>query len=160
MDIGFYVWLYGTNTKITCDANSEVDTAALPAVTENDWAKCYVLTVHPHESELEEAEDRHGIMVDSVTQKQEYELKFYPFAFPDEMANLEKVYSVFRKRNKYLCLDGADQAEGDKYPHRIHAAGKAIQVVCTGRDYEDDDENSAKNLTLKLRKKKPIVPGV
>ena len=151
-DAVYWFWLYGTDDHIPIDDNSEIAIAALPTVaqeiTEANWTCFPFRNIDPYNEPWQDNSVLQARILNPVS-------AFYDV--PTEVADLEKVYAVLRKRYLFLSMDGKDQPEATKYCNRLHTAEKCISVELESSKTKADHKNGARQITLKLRVKKPIV---
>jgi hypothetical protein len=150
--------LYGTDTYYNPDSDSLVDLSTLGTtnpMTDTNWLKVKIAGASP-KKEAFNSPGKHigGISTHAPAQKQIYQLKLEDYTFPDDMAELEKLYTLFRKRYIYFFKGTYDFTSA--YSWAIHPDGKAIMVSAVGKT-EDDYDHGIKSVTIDLQKVNPVV---
>ena len=150
--------LYGTDTYYEPDADSHVDLSTLGTsdpMTDSNWLKVNIAGASPKKEAFENPRERiGGISVHASAQKQVYKLHLEDYVFPDDMAVLEQLYTLLRKRYVYVYKGTYDFTSGNSWA--IHPDGKAIMVSAVGAT-EDDYEHGLKRVTIDLQKVNPVL---
>lgn len=145
------IWLASSDTYIQPDSDSLIalaDMGSLSEVAEPNWTAVSIKAVHPDKTEWVER---------AIAQSQNYQIKTIPVSFPEDMTDIESVYTALRKRYKYLCIDGSAQTADSKYPYRIHPVGYAINIKIDNFDTQHDDNSGTKTLTISAYKSRPVI---
>ena len=151
------IYLYGTNTKITTDANNEVSLASLPTVNvASGWNKISVLAVKTNKINFDgKGEVQGGVFLDSFSQYKQITVETEYLHYTNDIAIINSIESVFGYKQKFICMDGQGQATEDKYIERFHTSGKALEIRLVSREKEWHEDGWIK-FSLELRCGKPL----
>lgn len=152
------IWLYGTNTKIATDDNNEVAIASLPTVNEvSGWEKVSIVALKDDFVNFDGiGQVQGGFYLDSFAQYRKLLLETEYYLYLTDKAKIDNIKKVFRKKQKFICIDGEGQLTDDKYPHRVHTSGKALEIKLLS-SAEIEYETGWIRLDIELRTSKPVV---
>jgi len=146
------VWLTSSDTYIVPDNDSLIPLSSLGTLSVVKSPEWLEVPVKALDAGYEPWVDN------SLAQARLFNLQTRPFIFPDEIAIVDSIYEVFRKRFIYLCIDGAEQDESAKYPYRIHPNGSCISIVANDlTDMNHNHDDGIKEISVQLRKTRALI---
>lgn len=147
--------LFGTNTNYTIDTNSEIDLSSLSTsdpMADNNWLKIKIKGMSPEIEKVDGIKQHVGLISKNpVGQIRKFSIELMPYAFPTEMAELEKLYTLLDKLNIFL-FKGDYDFPSDGWS--IHNDAKAIGIALVQKTNHSYDDGT-KEITLTGQKVNP-----
>ncbi|HAT76036.1 MAG TPA: hypothetical protein DCS19_04135 [Flavobacterium sp.] len=147
------IWLASSDVYTVSDANSEIDLSSLPGslavVNPTNWVALDLEFADPTIEPWTEG---------SIGQRQKFTFGLVPFSFPSGMDVLKAIAMKLAAPYKYICMDGAGQEEGTKYPYRFITEDKAmlIESATVQPSTTHDHEAGQKVYQLNCNRLKPL----
>jgi len=147
---GWKIALYGTDTYFEPDSNSEVDLAIFETedpMEDENWLILNIAGMGIKFEQIGETEERiGGFMANYSKNRDLYDIKIFPYKFPDDIDDMLDLKDVLN--HKYLYLYKGDY-DFDEFS--IHNDNKALAIAVVGT-IEEEYEKGQKTVSLKVYK--------